>query len=149
MRIIFLLLFIVPFICAAQDTKIDKKTGLVTVNGQSAFRFEKDGCGFAAGVCNYDVYDTTGTRVLRILMKTQRSRSLMTAENPAGEVTYFQFLFLKTKQTADVTDLMAFEKYMIPFIVKNKLFAKGMLDESRVEEFVLLHGSPFSAAPKG
>ncbi|TCJ18230.1 hypothetical protein EPD60_04115 [Flaviaesturariibacter flavus] len=125
--------------------KIDKNTGLVTVAGKPAFRYERDGCGLGDGMCGYDVYDTSGTRVLRILMKTQQSRRLITHENPKGEVSYFQFLFVQSKQSADVASVAGWERSMVSFILQHKLFRNGLLDAERAEEFILLYGTPYSS----
>jgi hypothetical protein len=129
----------------AQNFRIDKKTGLVSVGGKPAFRFERDGCSLGDGICGYDVFDTAGTRVLRILMKTQQSYRLVTRENPKGEVTYFQFLFVQSKESADVSSVMGWERSMISFILGNKLFRNGLLDKERADEFLLLYGAPYSS----
>ncbi|RYZ22168.1 MAG: hypothetical protein EOO16_10220 [Chitinophagaceae bacterium] len=145
---LLLLLCVLTTASFAQNKfKIDKNTGLVTVSGKPAFRFERDGCSLGDNVCGYDVYDTSGSRVLRILMKSVQSRRLVTQDNPKGEVTYFQFLFVQTKESADVSGVAGWERSMVSFILHNKLFRNGLLDPERAEEFVLLYGTPYSALP--
>ncbi|RYY67160.1 MAG: hypothetical protein EOO12_02005 [Chitinophagaceae bacterium] len=127
---------LLPALSFAQKIKISK--GRVSVDGRPSFRYEKDGCGIGYGNCDYQVYDTAGNRVLRIVQKSRHVR--VTPQNSSGTETYLEFIFLQSRQVAWVDDVTPWERRVVNYIAKNHLFVNGKLDEAAVDEFLLVHG---------
>lgn len=148
--ILILLLLAIPFISSAQKTKVDydDKTHQVTVDGTHAFNIERIDCGFGMVDCHFDVFDKEGNRAFRINYRSFNSPVEVNASNPEGTVRYFEFIFLESKQKAEVKFVGISEKNMAKFIVSNNLMVDGHLDPKAVDEFVLTHGTPFAERVK-
>lgn len=140
----FYLLLCLPLVSLSQKVDLNSKTNEVTVDGVHSFNIERSGCGFGMVDCHFDVFDTTGTKVIRINYRDFKSLVERQPSNPDGIVRYYEFIFLASKTKAEIEFMGIKEEKLAKTIVKNHLFNGGKLDEKAVEEFVLVHGTYFS-----
>jgi hypothetical protein len=126
----------------AQKVDVDDND-MITVDGVKYAKIERDGCGFAQN-CQFKVYDTTGKLQIVIKFEDYNDPTKAQASNPKGRVTYFEFVFLESKQKAE-TDAVGIKSIKVAkFIVKNELFLNGMLNPTAVDNFVLVNEPSFS-----
>jgi hypothetical protein len=138
-----LILIISPIISFSQKVKVDKKTNQVTVDGVYSFKMDRTGCGFAWKECYYEVFDTTGKKGVRINFREFNSPVEVKPSNPQGRVTYLEFIFLESKQKAEIGDPGLKEEKVAKLVAKNGLFVNGVLNAKAVDDFVLINGTPF------
>jgi hypothetical protein len=100
-KILFVLLFSIPFFCLSQDVDFDKKTDEVTVDGAKVFKIERSGCGFGATDCHYDILDLEGNKLFKVNYRDFNSPVEVSRANPQGTVRYFEFVFFSSKQKAE------------------------------------------------
>jgi hypothetical protein len=143
-KIILSLLICLPIASFSQKISHNDKTNAVTVDGVYALKIERIGCGFGMTDCHYDVFDTTGAKVIRVNYRDFKSFVQRNASNPEGIVRYFEFIFLASKTKAEIEFMGIKEEKLAKSIVKNNLIAGGKLNDKAVEEFVLVHGTSFS-----
>ncbi len=149
MKIILIsILIVLPFITIAQKIKLDSKTNQVTVDGVNSFKIDRSGCGWGMEDCHFDVYDIDSNKVIRINYKEFKSPMERKSSNPEGIVRYYEYIFLKSKTKAEVEFLYIKEEKVAKNILKNNLIANGKINETAVEEFVLVHGTAFSERAK-
>lgn len=116
----------------------------ITIDGVHVFNVERIDCGFGAVDCHYDVYDLAGKKVIRINVRDFNSPVEVSKSNPDGRVVYYEFIFLESKQKAEMEFAGAKEERVAKIIYQNKLITEGQLNVSAVDEFVLTHGTPFN-----
>lgn len=147
-KILIILASLFPFHSISQNVDFDKKTKLVLVDGNPSFKIEKTDCGFGMVECHFDIFDSTGKKQIRINFREFNSPVEVSQSNPKGNVTYFEYIFLESRQKAEVNFYNLKELKLAKDIVKNGLMKNGMLNKDAVDEFVLVHGTPFSARVK-
>jgi len=143
-KIIFALLFAVPFFGIAQDVDFDKKTDEVIVDGSKVFKIERSGCGFGSVDCHYDILDLEGNKLFKVNYRDFNSPVEVSKANPQGTVRYFEFVFFSSKQKAETDFTGIKEIHLAKFIVKNKLVKDGKINQPAVDEFVFSAGTPFA-----
>jgi hypothetical protein len=143
-KIIFALLFAVPFFGIAQDVDFDKKTDEVIVDGSKVFKIERSGCGFGSVDCHYDIFDLEGNKLFKVNYRDFNSPVEVSKANPEGTVKYFEFVFFSSKQKAETDFTSIKEIHLAKFIVKNKLVKDGKINQPAVDEFVFSAGTPFA-----
>ena len=145
-KIILTVLIGLPILLNAQKLKIeyDDKTNNVSVNGEISFKIERFDCGFGMVDCHFDVHDLDGNKVIRINYRQFNSPVERKAANPDGIVRYYEFIFLDSKQKAEIKYVGISSKKLANSIVTNKLIENGKLDKKAVDEFILINGTPFS-----
>jgi hypothetical protein len=147
-KIFFYLFFCMPFVSFSQKIEVDDKTHEVKVDGKHSFNIERGGCGFGMPDCHFNVFDTEGTKVMRINYRSFNSLAEITSSNKQGTVDYYEFIFLASKTKAEITYMGIKEKALAKTIIENNLMSGGKLNDRAVEEFVLVHGAFFSNRPK-
>lgn len=145
MKTIFLLLFciLLNHTLTAQKVEVDKAHRL-TVDGQLYAFIEKDGCGFGSPTCGFTVQDSSGKKVLVIRLEEFNDLAERKPSNTQGRVTYLSFVFLESKQKAEIGLFSLKTEKVAKMIVKNELFKDGKLNQEAVDNFVLINGTPFS-----
>lgn len=144
-RVIVVIILMLPIALFAQKVKLDDKTNQVTIDGVNSFKIERSGCGWGMPDCHFDVFDNDGNKVIRINYKEFKSPMERKASNPEGIVRYYEYIFLVSKSKAEIEYLYMKEEKVAKNIVKNNLIVNGKLNDKAVEEFVLVHGTDFSA----
>ena|SRR4028119_1624057 len=144
-RLILSLLILLPLAASAQKIEHDDETNQITVDGVHAFDVKKENCGWSGmDDCHFDVYDLSGKKVIRANYRSFNSAAEISRSNTHGTERYYEFIFLDSKQKAEVDYLSLKEKHLAKTIVKAGLIVDGKLNEKAVEEFVLVHGTRFS-----
>ncbi len=144
-RVIVVIILMLPIALFAQKVKLGDKTNQVTIDGVNSFKIERSGCGWGMPDCHFDVFDNDGNKVIRINYKEFKSPMERKASNPEGIVRYYEYIFLDSKSKAEIEYLYMKEEKVAKNIVKNNLIVDGKLNDKAVEEFVLVHGTDFSA----
>lgn len=145
MRFLFVItLAILPVLAFAQKPKYDEKTKMVSLDGKDLFKLDRIGCGFGMVDCHYDIYDLQDNKIFRINFREFNSPVEVSSNNPKGRVTYFEFIFLASRQKAEVEELGIKQEKVAKMIIANNLIKDGKLDEKAVDEFILVNGTPFS-----
>lgn len=144
-RLFFILAMTVTFYSATAQ-KIEVKKDKVLSNNKTYLLFEKDGCStFSGSNCTYFISDTSGNREIVINYRTYQDPLKRSELNTTGIVNYFEVVFLKSRQKAEVeASTFKVEKTLMTKLVKGKLFEKGALNEEAVDDFVLVNGTEFS-----
>ena len=140
-------LALLPILGFAQEVKFDKKTNIVTA-GENSFRLMRENCGFGGVDCHYDVFDKDNKKVMVINFRDYNSPTEISAGNPKGHVVYSEYVFLETKQKAEVEYFYIKHAKLAKYIIQNKLIVNGLLDNKAVEEFVVSKGTPFKERVK-
>lgn len=123
-----------PFLSNAQKIDYDKKTQFVTVEGVNCFKMFQTG--YTDPDFHTDIFDLEGNKVLRI--------NYLSYTSLAGvKETYEEFIFLESKQKAELDGIGYLTKQIAKFIVSNHFFVDGKLNPKVVDEFVFVHGTPF------
>jgi len=148
MKILLIALLFLPLALSAQKVKLDDKTHIVTVDGVNSFIIERFGCGFGLPDCHFDVHDLDSNKVIVINYKQFNSPVERKPSNPDGRVDYFEFVFLKSGKKAEIDAGRIKSEKVAELMVKNKFFVAGKLNDQAVDEFVLIHGTPFSQRVK-
>ncbi len=143
-KMFFYLLLCSPLVCLSQKVEFNKKTKEVTVDGVHSFNIDATGCGLAFDDCHYEIFDTTGAKVIRINYREFKSFVERNQANPQGIVRYYEFIFFtsKTKAEIEYTDLS--KVALAKLILKNNLVSAGKINDKAVGEFVFANGTPFS-----
>jgi hypothetical protein len=126
--------------------KIEVKKNRVLADKKPYLLFEKDGCKALGGVnCTYYISDTSGSREIAVNYRTYEDPLKRTTANKSGTVDYYEVIFLKSKQMAEIgAEIFGSEKALMTKLVKGRLFANGTLNNAAVDEFVLVNGTTFS-----
>jgi len=148
--VLIIQIIIASFIVNAQKAEIkhDDKTNQVTVNGVISFKIERLECGFGMLDCHFDVFDIDGNKVIRINYREFNSPVEISSSNPKGTVRYYEFIFLESKQKAEIKYAGISSEKVAKRIVSGNLIVNGKLDIKAVDEFVLTNGTPFSERVK-
>ncbi len=136
-------LFIACLCLQAQKIEHDKKSNQVTIDGQAVFRLTRENCGFEVD-CHFEAFDADNNKVIRVNYKDFTSPSEISRSNPNGTVRYYEYLFLETKQRAEMDFFAISPKSIAKVIIANNLILNGKLNQKAVDEFVLVHGTPFA-----
>ncbi len=148
--VLFIQIMMISFIVNAQKAKIeyDSKTNKVSVNGVESFKMERFDCGFGMLDCHFDVFDKDGKKVIRINYRDFKSPVEVSKYNPEGNVQYYEFIFLESKQKAEINYVGITVEKVAKSIISNNLIVDGKLDVAAVDEFILSNGTPFSERVK-
>lgn len=138
-KLILLILICLPFLSNAQKVEYDKKTQFVSVDGVNCFKMAQTS--YTDPDFHTDIFDLEGNKVLRINYHGYTSLA-------GTKVTYEEFIFLDSKQKAELDGIGYLTKQIAKFIANNHFFVNGKLDTKRVDEFVLVHGTPFKDRAK-
>ncbi len=126
------------------DVKYDRDSSMVSIDGVRSFKMEKIDCGFGMVDCHFDVFDLEGNKLIRINFRSFKSPVEVSKYNKDGTVSYYEFIFLESKQKAEIAFMSINSEKLARSILSNKLMVDGKLNHSAVEEFILVNGTPFS-----
>jgi hypothetical protein len=147
-NLLLLSLILIPSFLSAQKPKYDEKTRIVSLDGKDQFKLDRTGCGFGMVDCHYDVYDLEDKKLFRINFREFNSPVEVSSSNPKGRVTYFEFVFLASRQKAEVEEAGLKQERVAKLILANNLVRDGKLNELAVDEFILVNGTRFSERVK-
>jgi hypothetical protein len=124
----------------AHAQKVDLEDNTVLVDGKPLLRYEKKGCTLFSAICIYNISDIAGKKEIIIQSGSYQVGGITSAK---GRVQFYQIVFLDSEKKAEIKFSFG-TKYLMKILVKAKLFENGVLNQKAVNEFVLLHGTPFS-----
>lgn len=136
-KLMYMLVFLLPVFAKAQKVTVEKDT--IRVDGAAYAIIEKDKCGIFDAECRFTVKNLAGKPALIIRIASMEGAVPRTASNQKGLVTYSDFNFLASKQKGQIEDYYMKTDKMAKYIVKNKLFVNGDIDNEAAENFVLVN----------
>jgi hypothetical protein len=141
-KILIGLMFFYSSSLLAQDVSYEKDK--IFVDDKEYATMEKTGCKAFSVECRYDLLNFSGSKEIVIVLRDYKDPREITTANKDGRVLYFEFVFLRSKQKAEIAFTGLKSEKLAKVIVKAKLFKDGQLDEKAVDEFVLINGTKFS-----
>lgn len=129
MRILICLLlaaFITTTTINAQKVDYDKKSAVVSIDGEAVFKMERSG--------SKDFYFT---------IRNLEGEKLFLVNYRYNESDYtngwFEFVFLASEEKVTVKNQSGFSRKLLSkYILRNELIKNGELDEKAVKEFILV-----------
>lgn len=129
---------------ASFGQKVDYKDNIISVDGQFYAYMERQGCGFGDPECNFIIKDKENKTQLVLKIDGEDDLSQASSAHPKGiRVTWADVYFLQSKQKAQTQRFYVRSGKMASEFVKWELFKDGMLDSTRIEEYVLLNPEKF------
>ena len=143
--ILFVLLFVLSSGLALAQTKIKKKDikiedDVVHYLGKKQFVIE------TRNLANdhYIKDHQTGDLLLSLIRREAPSLDGVTKSNPDGLDPYLELTFLKTGAKCDYVPPMPGRKSIAKDLLSFGVFADGALDEGKLEQFMLMKGTPYT-----
>lgn len=137
---------------AALAQKIEVKNDLILVDGQPYAGIEAEGCRLTDTDCRYYIKALNGGRRVAVVKQlAYNDPDERTVADAVGQVTYLQFVFTVSGQSAETTDPTTVLLRPIDVarkVVKAHLMKDGALDEQAAADFVTHNGLPFSERRK-
>jgi hypothetical protein len=137
----------------AQKIRYDRKTLQVTSDGQYVCSIEKIKKGKIVQKISFDIFDKNGDKVIQvnwIEAYDLKKRICIPSPpngfptgNPFGRTVCYEFVFLATQQRAEIDYVGMQCGNIASILIKNGIFADGLLDINSVQQFVKTTGRPY------
>ncbi len=121
--------------------KVDVNNDTVTVDGKNVFILEPMKAGL--GIRNYFIKDLSGKKLAFLKYESYKDPKEISSGNPNGNVTYLQYTFLESKQTAETRYFLK-QNNLAEFLIEQKLVQDGVITEEAEQEFILVNGNPYT-----
>lgn len=138
MKHILLLLLAVSFSTIGLSQKIKLKKGIVYVDAVAKHKINTE-AGSEVTISNLD----TGEEEIFAHYKGYKNPDLITKSNPNGSVNWIEITFLDFNKKVEISNRG--RKGLIKFLISNKVYVDGKIDEKAIEKIITKYGvSSFS-----
>ena len=148
-KLLAVVIVLLPLCTMSQ--KVDVTTDKITVDEADYAVIEKDGGGAFSSTCEFNIKNLAGKKVMVVKSLDMKDSDKKDAANPEGIVHYLQFIFLESKQKAEMdypSVIILKPVHVAKIIVKAELFKNSELDAEAVNNFVLSKGLPYTDRKK-